>query len=65
MFDCFKYAYELYLKFEKTIYINACVAKSFFSKFKVFMTLSPISIKPVKLPVLNKNQIFFYFHFVK
>ena len=61
--------YELQFKFEKTPltkYANACVAKSsFLSKFKVFMTASPKSIKPVKLPVFNKNQIFFYFHFVK
>ena len=57
MFDCSKYAYKLYFKLEKTPltkYTNACVAKSsFFSKFKVFMTVSPKSIKPVKLPVFD------------
>ena len=49
--QCSKYAYELYFKLEKTPptkYINACVVKSsFFSKFNVFTTVSPKSIKPV------------------
>ena len=62
---CPKYAYELYFKFKKTPLTkctNACIAKSsFFSRFKVFKTVSPISLKPVKLPILNKNQIFFTF----
>ena len=31
---------------------NACVARSsFFSKFKVFMSVSPETIKPMRLPV--------------
>ena len=54
---CSKYAYELYFKFEitpLTKYANACVAKPpFFSEFKVFMTVSSKSIKPVKLPVFD------------
>ena len=46
-------------------YTTACVAKSFFSKFKVFITVSPKSMKPVKLPVFDWNHISFYFHFGK
>ena len=69
MFDCVLNAYELYFNFEKTPltkYTNVCLAKSsFFSKFKAFMSVFPKSIKPVKLTVFNKNQIFFYFHFIK
>ena len=33
----------------------------FFSKFKVFMTVSPKSIKPMKLSVFDLNQILFIF----
>ena len=67
MFDCalntpMKCSLNLKKKTPLTKYTNACVAKSsFFSRFKVFKTVSPISLKPVKLPVLNKNQIFFTF----